>query len=52
VYLRAAQAHIGLGPGQYDTAVSLLQEALRKAQQQQAPTRGEAGGVGGGGAEP
>lgn len=39
-YLRAAQARIGLGPGEYDDAASLLNQALAKAKEQNAPTKG------------
>jgi hypothetical protein len=39
--LRAAQAHIGLGSGEYSSAAGYLQQALQQAQEQQLPTRGE-----------
>jgi hypothetical protein len=40
-WLRAAQARIGLGPGQHEEAGRLLRTALGKAREQGAPTRGE-----------
>lgn len=43
--LRAAQATVGLGAGEYDAAAQLLQQALDNAKQQQLPTRGEQGGA-------
>jgi predicted negative regulator of RcsB-dependent stress response len=39
--LRAAQARIGLGPGEFSSAAAHLQQALQQAQEQQLPTRGE-----------
>jgi hypothetical protein len=39
--LRAAQARIGLGPGEYGSAAGYLQKVLQQAQEQQLPTRGE-----------
>lgn len=41
VLLRAAQATIGLGPGEYSAAAQLLQQALEHAKEQQLPIRGE-----------
>eukprot|EP00775_Hariotina_reticulata_P013867 gene13867-13988_t len=38
VLLRAAQARIALGPGEYSTAAGLLGQALQAAQDQQLPT--------------
>lgn len=40
-YLRMAQARIGLGPGEYDHAATLLDTALAKAREVGAPTAGE-----------
>lgn len=39
--LRAGQAAMGLGPGEYSSAAEHLQQALQQARQQQLPTRGE-----------
>jgi hypothetical protein len=36
-----AQARIGLGPGEYEAATTLLHAALDKAREQGASTRGE-----------
>lgn len=47
-YLRMAQARIGLGPGEYDHAATLLDTALAKAQEVGAPTAGEWQSVWGG----
>jgi hypothetical protein len=44
-YLRAAQARLGLGPGEYDGAASLLNQALAKAKEQDAPTKGGGNGT-------
>lgn len=40
-YLRMAQARIGLGPGEYDHAATLLDTALAKAREVGARTAGE-----------